>query len=188
MNNFYKAIQDISYLSDESWQEFEKICSSQSFKKNEFILKQGAVCNGMYFISKGLARIFYYKDEKEISEWFAFDNSFCFSIISYFKRTPSSLIIQCLEDCEVITISHDGLKELRNKNFEVANLSFELVSRSLIMSQDRMAGIQFETALQRYEALLKLHSSMLQRVPLIYIASYLGVSAETLSRIRTQIH
>ncbi len=188
MDDLYKAVQKIAYLSDESWRELQQICIMKSYKKNEFVLKEGSICDGIYFVTKGLLRIFYHKLDKEISEWFAFDNTFCLSIISYFNKTPSQLIIQCIEDSEVISISRDGLKELRNRNFEIANFAFEIVSGSLILSQIRMAGIQFETALKRYEDLLKLHSTMIQRIPLHYIASYLGVSAETLSRIRAQIH
>ncbi len=188
MQNFYKALRNVACLSENSCQEIEQICSFHNFKKNEFVLKENAVCNGMYFVSKGLLRIFYYREDKEISEWFAFDNSFCFSIVSYFKKTPSSLIIQCIEDSEVITISREGLTELRNRNFEIANFAYTLISNSLIASQERMANIQFLTALERYENLLHLYPTMLHRVPLHYIASYLGVSAETLSRIRTQIH
>lgn len=188
MENFYKAVLGITYLNEKSLKELEQICTIQSYFKNEFILKEGEVCSGIYFVSRGLVRIYYHKQDKEISEWFAFNNSFCFSIVSYFKKTPSSLIIQCIEDSDIITISRDGLQELRNNNFEIANFAFELMSRSLIASQERMVSIQFETALQRYENLLKLHNTMLQRIPLQYIASYLGVSAETLSRIRAQIH
>jgi CRP-like cAMP-binding protein len=175
-------------LSDEGWELLSQICSLKHYNKNDFVLQKGALCNGIYFVKSGLLRTFYNKRNKEISEWFAFDGSFCFSIISYFQKVPSYLAIQCLEDSEVITISRDGLMNLRNQNFEIANIAFFMISGSLIMSQQRMLSIQFESALQRYENLLKSHPSILQRIPLQHIASYLGVTAETLSRIRSQIH
>ncbi len=188
MDNFINILKSIAPLSEESINKIVQISTIQTHKKNDYVLKQGAICNGFYFISKGLVRIFYYKNEKEISEWFAFENNLCFSILSYFNNVPSSLIIQCIEDSEVITISREGLNRLRTIDFEIANFAYTLISGSLIISQERMASIQFETALQRYENLLKVHPTLLRRVPLHYIASYLGVSAETLSRIRTQIH
>ena len=188
METFIKIIKGIAPLSDEGVNKILNITTSQHFNKGDYILKEGAVCNGFYYVAKGLVRIFYYKNEKEISEWFAFENNMCFSILSYFNKTPSSLIIQCIEDSEILTISRDGLNNLRNSDFEIANLVYNMLSGSLIMSQERMSSVQFETALQRYENLLRLHPTLLQRVPLHYIASYLGVSAETLSRIRTQIH
>ncbi len=188
MNYFYNAVKQIANLSDESFSQLEQICTLKSYKKNEFVLKENSVCDGLYFVKNGLLRIFYHKQDKEISEWFAFENTFCFSIISYFRNTPSHLIIQCIEDSDILTVTKKGLDILRNKNFEIANFAYELVSGSLIISQIRMASIQFETALKRYEDLLNLHPTMIQRIPLHYIASYLGVSAETLSRIRAQIH
>jgi len=188
MDDFKKAVLKIALLSEGSYKDLEQICTTKSYKKNEFVLKENAVCDGFYFVKSGLLRIFYHKQDKEISEWFAFENTFCFSIISYFKNTPSHLIIQCIEDSEVLTVTKKALNILRNRNFEIANFAYELVSSSLIISQVRMASIQFETAIKRYEDLLSLHPSMIQRIPLHFIASYLGVSAETLSRIRAQIH
>jgi len=185
---FLSAIKHTSRLSDQSLNEILGICKTKKIKKNEYVLPHLAVCEGFYFVSKGLLRIYYYKQEKEISEWFAFEHTFCFSILSFFNQTPSSLIIQCIEDSEIIIMSKTGLDVLRNVNFEIANFAYQMISRSLIFSQIRVASLQFETAQQRYESLFRDHKNMIQRIPLQYIASYLGVSAETLSRIRAQIH
>jgi CRP-like cAMP-binding protein len=187
METFIKAAKTYSQLSDDGLKELLGICRTQSFKKNDFVLREGAVCDSIYFVSEGLLRIWYYKHGKEVSEWFAFNNTFCFSILSYFQKSPSSLIIQCIEDSEIVFIPRDDMDQLRKKNFEIAGFAYNLISGSLIASQDRTAELQFETARQRYEHLLHLHREMLHRVPLQYIASYLGVSAETLSRIRAQI-
>jgi len=187
MENFLKKVKHISDISEESANELLKLCRSGNFRKNEFILKKEELSHHIYFVSSGLLRIYYFKEEKEISEWFAFENNFCLSIVSYFKKTPSKLIIQCLEDSEVIFIPREEFDNLRNKNFEIAEFGYRLLSGSLIASQERMAGIQFETAVTRYEKLINQHKNFLQRVPLQYIASYLGVSAETLSRIRSQL-
>lgn len=188
MKKLKETLQSNCSISDESWQLFSDICTTRQFSKNEFVLQQGAICQGIYFVNSGLLRNYYLKDGKEVSEWFTFEGSFCFSIISFFKDVPSHLAIQCLEDSEVITISREGLMCLKSQNFEIADIVFSLISNSLILSQKRMLSLQFETAIQRYENLIKIYPNILQRVPLLYIASYLGVSAETLSRIRSQIH
>jgi CRP-like cAMP-binding protein len=188
MESFLKIVKNTVPLSDGSIKELSQICAQRSFGKNDFVLKETGICNDIYFVSSGLLRIFYFKEDKDISEWFAFENSFCFSIISYFRQVPSKLIIQCLEDSEIIFIPREGLNTLRNSNFEIANYAYTLISGSLIASQERMAGQQFETAFTRYEKLIKQQKNFILRVPLHYIASYLGVSAETLSRIRAQIH
>jgi CRP-like cAMP-binding protein len=187
MENFIRAIRSFSQLSEDGMEKLLGICRVQSFKKNDFVLREGAVCDSIYFVSEGLLRIWYYKHGKEVSEWFAFNNTFCFSILSYFRKSPSSLIIQCIEDSEIVFIPRDAMDRLRKTNFEIAEFAYSLISGSLIASQDRTAELQFESAKQRYEHLLNLHREMLHRVPLQYIASYLGVSAETLSRIRAQI-
>lgn len=188
MENFLNHVKSRYSLSDHSFHEFSKICRIQSLKKDDFVLKEYSVCQDIYFVSKGLLRIFYYKEDKDISEWFAFENTFCFSIVSYFQSSPSKLIIQCLEDSDVVFIAREGLDNLRNFNFEIANMAYKLVSGSLIASQDRMASIQFETALTRYQNLILQHKDFLQRIPLNFIASFLGISAETLSRIRAQVN
>lgn len=185
---FRTALQEIAPLSERSLNDILDICYIKVYKRNEFVLPYQAVCEGFYFVSRGLLRIYYYKQEKEISEWFAFEHTFCFSIISYFHQSPSSLIIQCIEDCEIIVLPKDGLDRLRNANFEIANFAYHIIAASLVISQHRVASLQFETALQRYESLFRDHKNMIQRIPLQYIASYLGVSAETLSRIRAQVH
>lgn len=188
MERLYRAVQNEVPMCEESWRELAKICKIQHFEKGDFVLQEGEVSGGIYFISSGLVRNFYVKNDKEVSEWFAFDEEFCLSITSYYLKVPTVLAMQCLEDSVVITIEREGLDRLRSTNFEIANFAYELATGSLIISQERMASVQFETALQRYENLLKLRKTMLQRVPLRYIASFLGVSAETLSRIRSQIH
>lgn len=188
MQKFWDTVDKISPLTNEGKAELKQICTLRHLKKNDFVLRHKAVCDGFYYIHKGMVRIFYYKHEKEITEWFALENSFCFSIISFFKKTPSELIIQCLEDTELITISRDGLYRLSDYSIEISRFFREMLAGSLIASQNRMDSMLFETARQRYENLITIYPSIVRRAPLQYIASYLGIKAETLSRIRTQWH
>ena len=129
--------------------------------------------------------LFYRKNEKEITEWIATDQQFFLSITSFFQRTPSTLIIHTLEASEVYGIHHDDFMRLADQYHDIERLLRKMVTGSLILSQIRMDSIQFETAQQRYERLLKTSPQIIQRVPLSYIASFLGVTLETLSRIRS---
>ena len=102
------------------------------------------------------------------------------------EQTKEEEIIEAIEDSEIIQLSKEGLDKLRKTNLEVANLMYEWISVSLVLSQKRMDSIQFETAKQRYDSLLKMQPEILNRVPLQHIASFLGITQETLSRIRSK--
>ena len=186
MDSLQKAITAISQLSNESMASFSAAWKHWSTTKDFYLLKENTVSDYIYFIEKGVARIYYYKNGKEITEWIALDGEFFLSITSFFQRTPSYLIIQTIEPSEVYGIHHDDLMRLADKYHDVERLLRKMVTVSLILSQERMDSIQFESAQQRYEKLLQTTPQIVQRVPLTYIASFLGITLETLSRIRSQ--
>jgi CRP-like cAMP-binding protein len=180
-----KSITAISPLSPESMQTFILSWKQWTFPKDHLLLRENSVSDYIYFIEKGVVRIFYHKNEKDVTEWIAMDNQFFLSITSFFLRSPSHLIIQTLEPSEVYGIHHNDLMALADKHHEIEKLLRKMVTLSLILSQQRMDSIQFETAQQRYEKLLTTSPGIIKRVPLTYIASFLGVTLETLSRIRS---
>jgi CRP-like cAMP-binding protein len=185
MELLQKAITGISPLSTESMNLFLGAWKHWSVPKDHLLVREQAVSDYIYFIEKGIARIYYHKNEKEITEWIAMDEQFFLSITSFFERTPSHLIIHTLEPSEVYGIHHIDLMLLAEKYHDIEKLLRKMVTRSLILSQVRMDAIQFETAQQRYLRLLQVSPNIIQRVPLSYIASFLGVTLETLSRIRS---
>lgn len=186
MDSLEKAITNISPLSPESRNVFLKAWKYWATTKDHLLLREHTVSDYIYFVQKGIARIYYYKNNKEITEWIAMDKQFFLSITSFFERTPSHLIIQTIESSEVYGIHHNDFMTLADKYHDIEKLLRKMVTRSLIISQVRMDSIQFETAQQRYEGLLKNSPGIVKRVPLSYIASFLGVTLETLSRIRSQ--
>jgi CRP-like cAMP-binding protein len=181
-----KRITDISKLSEQSMEEFLEAWKHWSVPKDHFLLKEHAISDYIYFIEKGIARMFYRKSEKEVTEWIAMDQQFFLSITSFFQRVPSRLNIHTLEPSEVYGIHHDDFMRLAEKHHDIERLLRKMVTASLILSQIRMDSIQFETAQQRYDRLLNTSPEIIKRVPLSYIASFLGVTLETLSRIRSK--
>ena len=164
--------------------EFMALWQTKAYPKGHMLLHEAQKSHYLYFISKGVARIFYHKQNREVTEWLALDNSFFFSIRSFFERIPSHLAINLLEPSSLFVLHHDDLMRLCDKHHEVEKLFRRMVTVSLILSQIRMESIQFETAQQRYKGLLARNPDILQRVPLAYIASFLGITQETLSRVR----
>lgn len=185
--DYLSILESLSRLSSKTKNQLQEYISIKNVPKGDFILRHGQICNHIYFLSKGFARIFYFKNEKEITEYFAGEKQFCFSITSFFQDTPSYLVIEAIEDCEVILLHKKGLEKLQKTNLEVAGLLISFLSRSLILSQKRMESIQFSTAKQRYQQLINEHPEVLNKIPLQHIASFLGITQETLSRIRAQI-
>jgi CRP-like cAMP-binding protein len=185
MEALEKAISKISSLSPQAMGYFTTAWKHWQVPKDQLLLREHAISDYIYFIEKGVARIYYYKNEKEITEWIAMDNQFFLSITSFFERVPSHLIIQTLEPSEVYGIHHNDFMALADKHHEIERLLRKMVTGSLILSQIRMQSIQFETAHQRYEKLVKESPDIIKKVPLSFIASFLGVTLETLSRIRS---
>jgi len=185
MNILAKETNKISPLSPEVMDVYTAAWEHWVLPKDHVLLREQQVCDYIFFIKKGIARIFYHKNDREITEWFALDENFFLSIVSFFERTPSQLIIKLLEPSEVLGIHHNKLMELAASHHEIETLFRKMLAGSLILSQHRMNAIQFETAQQRYGRLLASSPEIIKRVPLSYIASFLGVTMETLSRIRS---
>ncbi|MBL7741503.1 MAG: Crp/Fnr family transcriptional regulator [Chitinophagaceae bacterium] len=185
MEQLRKAITTISPLSHESMDVYLSAWKHWSVAKDHYLLREHAVSDYIYFIKKGVARIFYHKNYKEITEWIAMDEQFFLSITSFFNRTPSHLVIHTLEPSEMYGIHHNDFMRLADQYHDIERLLRKMVTSSLILSQIRVDSIQFESAQQRYDRLLKYSPRIIQRVPVSYIASFLGVTLETLSRIRS---
>lgn len=157
-------------------------------KKKEDLLKPGEVCKYVYFIVKGCLRS-YYVDTKgnEHIYQIRLDNSWISDLESFFSQRPSKYYIETLEDSELLCVSFDRLERLYNEVPKLERYFRILFQKAYINSLERLNATMWESAVDRYNELLKEHSDIFQRVPLIYIASYLGITPESLSRIRRNI-
>ncbi|MBP1613820.1 MAG: hypothetical protein H6Q13_1268 [Bacteroidetes bacterium] len=153
-------------------------------KRGDMLLKEGQICNYIYYVSTGAIRQYYFKRDKEITEYFALEKMGFFCVESFIKHVPTYLNITALESAVVIGIPREPLFALRKTNWDVECFYRTCIENSLITSQHRMYSMQFETARERYERMIHDFPTIIQRVPSVYIASYLGVSPETLSRVK----
>lgn len=154
--------------------------------KNEYLLTEGQVCRHLYFLQQGALRGFYKLDGKEITHWFGFENDFVTSFHSFTTHEPSVENIQLLEGSILWSISKDTVSDLFNEYHEIERLVRIAYEKYYIRLEERFVNAQFKTARERYENLLQQTPHILERVPLGCVASYLGISQETLSRIRSQ--
>jgi CRP-like cAMP-binding protein len=153
-------------------------------EKPDVLVKEGQYADKAYFLIKGCARAFYLKDGKDISDWFAFEGDFICSINSFFLNIPSPHAIELLEPALLLELSREHVQALSDQYHDFEKLLNKVVVKTLLQLQQRVVSIQFETAHQKFENLLKITPDIVQRVPLTHIASYLGITLETLSRIR----
>ncbi len=184
MISFIEKLNTMSALSAESKAALAQIIEKVTFAKHDFILKEGKISDYFYFLKKGTIRIFYRKHDKEVTEWLALDEEFFLSIASFYERSPSHLAIQTLEETTLFVIPYDGFMSLCAQYHDIETLHRKMLTLCLLLSQSRIDSIQFETAQQRYEKLIRLRPDLIKKVPLTYIASFLGITLETLSRIR----
>ncbi len=155
-------------------------------KKNE-LLVAGEVCHYLYFITKGCMRSFYI-DTKGVEHIYQIrmDNNWISDLESFFSQTPSKYHIEPLEDSHLLRISHERFEQLLVEVPRLERYFRILFQKAYVNALHRLNGTMWETALDRYNEMLKEQPEVFQRVPLIYIASYLGITPESLSRIRRQ--
>jgi len=176
-----------STMKHEELDLLEEILVPMKFAKGEKILDEGDTCHHIYWIVKGLVRQFYYKNKKELTEYMATENTICMSIESLFRETPSRQIIQALEPTLVYALPMHELEAVSMKSVNIQMLYRKILEESLIISQQRADMLRFESAQDRYQKLVKTSPQLVLRAPLVYIASYLQMTPETLSRVRTAV-
>ena len=171
-------------LSKEAENAISRISKVITVKKNSDLQSIGHTCKTIYFINKGIARIYYYKDGNDITESFSFENNIIARIESLFSGNPSRKAIQVLEDSELIAIDSTKLFKLYDTFPNIERLFRKIFEAGYVEMVHRIESIQFHTAEERYLTLIKEAPDVLKRVPLKYVASYLGITQVSLSRIR----
>jgi len=187
MDSFFKAVTQFTSLSADSKLGITSVLKRNEFPKGKVLVEPNMVCSDLYFVEKGLTRTYYLKDGKDVTDWFSPENTFAVSIISFITRMPDRRTIELLEPSVLLSIKYDELENLCTIHHDIERMTRRLVSFGLVQLQHKFDDLHFETALQRYQKLIVTNPSLIQRVPLGMIASYLGITQETLSRIRSQI-
>lgn len=187
MQQLLSHIKNYAPLSTEAQDALQDCFEKITLSKNDFLLTEGKVCRHLYFLEKGALRGFYNLDGKEITHWFGFEKDFVTSFHSFITQEPAVENIQLIEGSILWSISKEKLTQLFNEYHEIERLMRIAYEKYYIRLEERFVNAQFKTAGERYENLLQHTPHIIERVPLGYIASYLGISQETLSRIRGKL-
>jgi CRP-like cAMP-binding protein len=187
MTKFFETISGFTTLSNEGKKDLSVSLKKTELPKGSVLVRQDSVCNYLYFIERGLTRTFYIKEGKDVTDWISAENSFACSIISFITRKPDRRTIETLEPSLLWAIHHDDLETLSGRHHDIERFVRQLLAIGLVQLQHKFDDLHFSSALERYQTLMTTNPTIIQRVPLGMIASYLGITQETLSRIRSQI-
>lgn len=186
MHRLRTYIEQIAKVSDEDWKLFSSCLFQQEYSKKELILSAGQIENHISFIEEGMIRVFIPKEdpEKEITFGFSFKYEFISAYDSFLNRLPSQYQLEALSNCIVWSISYEDLQNAYNKT-KIGNLIGRLMAERLfLIKSNREQSLLNESAEQRYLNLFNNRPGLFESIPLKYIASYIGITPQALSRIR----
>ena len=171
----------------ESRELLGSIIIRKDVEKGEILLKEGQVSHYFVIVGKGMLRQFYYKNGKDVTEHFSYEGCIAMCIESLLKQEPTRLLVEALEDGTVYLLDYNKLTTLAETSWEVNIFYRKILEYSLIQSQVKADSWRFETARERYNHLMQAQPEVIKRAPLSHIASYLLMTPETLSRVRSGV-
>jgi CRP-like cAMP-binding protein len=173
-------------LSSEIAEKLASLFKEQRFAKGQTVRESGTNSKNLYFIQKGLCRTYYWKEDKNITHYFFQENSFSMPIESIYYNQPSLYCFEALEDSIILSAYNPTIEAYSEKVPELGKVAQMLLIEIIKGFSDRLYAIQFQSASERYNSMIATYPNILLRAPLGNIASYLGITQQTLSLIRSQ--
>lgn len=180
LDNIY-PIPEISKL------RIKEFITETKYPKGHILLRADKTETNIYFIKQGIVRAYTNSTDNEITFWFGKEGDAVISMKSYISNQKGYENIELLENCELYELKIKDLRKLFDEDIHLANWGRRFVEQELIKTEEQLISRQFGTATERYKNLLNNKPNLLQRVQLGYIASYLGITQVSLSRIRAEI-
>jgi len=184
---FTLFVKNIHPVSTEAQAFMNQKSFPRQLNKGEFLVSAGAVCTNIYLIRKGILRSYIKDDKKEITTWISGEQELATCITSFGLQQPARENIQALEDCELSTLSFEDLQYLYDHFPEVNIVGRKILEKYYRDAEERAFIARLMEATSKYKHFIATKSDLLNRVPLKFIASYLGMTLETLSRIRSKL-
>lgn len=185
--NIDQIIDSIHPLPEASRSALKENIAEVTYPKGHLLFRAGKIETNIYFIKKGLVRACTDQEDNEITYWFGKEGQTVISMKSYVGNQKGYENIELLEDGELYVLKAKDLQKLFNEDIYIANWGRKFAEQELVIMEERFISRQFQTATERYKQLLKNDPGLIQRVQLGHIASYLGITQVSLSRIRAEI-
>ena len=173
-------------LSDVEMEDIAGRVKSKVLGKSDYLLRQGDICKDLVFVEKGCLRLYYMKDDIEVSVWFAFQHTSAIEISSFISGLPSNYFIQAIEESEVLCLPKSELNRLYKAQPKTQEMMRNFWEDAVLHLINRFTALQTDSAEKRYLDLLG-KPDYLEKIPQKYLASFLGITPTSLSRIKKQI-
>ncbi|MDP5201407.1 Crp/Fnr family transcriptional regulator [Flavobacterium sp. DG2-3] len=189
LNNLKLYFESYAPISEKSWRLIENLTHFQTIKKGEIVLENGEICRNLYFIAKGILRTFITDQQGNFyNKNLFFENRLACSKVSSMLQTPSSFTIEALEDCILINLNYQKYITLINENNDLKSFYIAYLEKNWIIEKEQNEiALVMQNATERYLSLLQKNPNIEDRVPLLHIASHLGITPTQLSRIRKSL-
>lgn len=171
-------------LKPDTAKAFALLLKAKQVNKGELLVRVGQVPQHFYFVVKGLARVYYNRKGKDITDYFAIDNQFIGALPALFTQQPSHKAIEVLEDSDLLFFSYEAFENLCARHHDLERAARKLSIIGMLEGQQRIESIRFLSAKERYEELERVYPGITNRAQLRHIASYLGTTQVSISRIR----
>ena len=184
----FKYFNDRVGIDRKDFDNFSHHFKPLKVKRNEFLLQLGKTCKHNYFVTAGCLRFFTTnQDGQEVTRYFAFEGSCGTALTSFIEQTPSFEYIQSIQKSEVLAITRKDFYDLVDENKHVGSIYKDILEKAYITSQKRIYGLQGDSALDRLKWLMNYQPKILGKLSNRVIASYLGVTPYTLSRLKSEL-
>lgn len=179
-----RRLNELVPLNADQQQQLRHLVQVSEHPKDDTLVAQGEVCDRIYFVLEGVLRSFTYYEDKEVTRWLCFPDHFATSYFSFVYRQPSEDAICTLTDTKLLSISYKSLQYLNARDAVWVDLNRRLLEHYYTILLQRVMSFQTQSTAERYDHLLAAHPTIEAEVPLGCIASYLGMTQATLSRVR----
>jgi CRP-like cAMP-binding protein len=182
-----KFISRILDVSESEWRAHRDLLTRRFLKKGEFLIRAGQICNYVSFVNTGSLRVYRETDGHEITKHFFFENEYATEYASFLTRTPTALDIKTMEDTELIELGYDKMQRLYEQYPAWQKYGRLMAENIFLTSCERAQDLLYLSPEQLYLKLMRDSPQILSRIPQHYIASYMGIQPESLSRIRKRL-